>query len=239
VYAWIQNANDEVLTWRCDVGVKAPDLTGQRFGRLVVVSREENGKGGRARWSCQCDCGSETVVRAKDLRAGHTRSCGCIQREAARANGASSATHGHCCNRRSSPTYISWESMRKRCDNSKSDSFASHGGRGIKVCDRWKSFGNFLEDMGECPPGLTLERLDNDLGYSPDNCSWETQAVQNRNKRNNRWLTFRGETKIITDWATTLGISKKTLQGRLYRGWGIEVALTAPVHVRRLRNQVA
>jgi hypothetical protein len=209
---------------------RAIDLVGHRFGRLAVISRVKNDTGGNSRWLCQCDCGSEPKsVRAAELRSGNTKSCGCLHREvSAKVN----STHGHTRRGQPSPTYRTWNSMRIRSRYPSEPSYPRYGGSGIKVCKRWRKFECFLKDMGEKPFGLTLERRDNDRGYSPDNCFWAPWSVQARNRRNNVWLTFRGETKIMTDWAATLEIPVSTLHRRLKSGWTTVRALSTPIDSR-------
>jgi hypothetical protein len=145
------------------------DLTGQRFGRLLVVSRADP-KRTDARWHCVCDCGATVTVYAFHLKSGHTTSCGC------------SWQHGHAETR----TYKAWENMKQRCLNQRHPAWPDYGARGITVCARWMDFRNFLADMGEVPPSLSLERVDNDSGYGPDNCTWATRLQQNRNRRPRR-----------------------------------------------------
>jgi len=130
-------------------------------------------------------------------------------------------------------TYRSWRSMNNRCTNISDAHYPLWGGRGIKVCDRWKDFKNFYADMGDRPEGLTLNRINNDGDYEPSNCHWATQKEQQRNRRDNVWLTFNGETLNLTDWADRIGISKVTLCARLTRyGWSIERALTTPAQFK-------
>jgi hypothetical protein len=125
--------------------------------------------------------------------------------------------------------YWSWAAMLDRCRNPNNGAYANYGGRGIKVCERWQKFSNFLIDMGHRPAGHSLERIDNDKGYEPSNCRWATRDDQSKNRRNNRWLTFLGRTMVVSDWAREMGIAMRTLRNRIYRlGWSVEQALTLP-----------
>jgi hypothetical protein len=145
------------------------DLTDRRFGKLIVL-KEAGRRNGFVTWACICDCGLETIVGGENLRSGNTRSCGCILKPHG---------HGH-----RTPTYISWQNMKLRCHYPKATRYKDWGGRGITVCARWRhSFVNFLTDMGERPPGLVLDRIDNSKGYSPANCRWVTYRESNLNKR--------------------------------------------------------
>lgn len=139
--------------------------------------------------------------------------------------------HGHAGRQERSGTYRTWSNIKVRCYNRKHHKYLGYGGRGIYVCDRWRtSFENFLEDMGERPSQQhTIERMDNDGPYSPENCIWILQNQQQKNTRRSVWITFRGETLCLAGWSQRLNISYNTLWSRFNTGWSIEKALTYPV----------
>jgi hypothetical protein len=126
--------------------------------------------------------------------------------------------------------------MKRRCENPRSHAYGDYGGRGIKVCDRWKTFENFISDMGERPEGMTLERIDVNGNYTPENCRWATTLEQNGNRRTRRLLTLRGKTQSMTEWARETGIDVNVINARLRRGWSDEKTLTTPVEPRRPRT---
>jgi hypothetical protein len=192
---------------------RALDLTGQTFGRFIA--REPIRHLGLRAWLCDCVCGNTSRVLTRDLTKGNSRSCGCAQ-----------ATQG---GQSKSRAYIAWRNMLMRCTNPSHPQYDNYGGRGIKVCRRWKSYINFREDMGQPPLGLTLERKNNVKGYNPGNCMWATYAAQARNKRVTRMITYKGETMCIIDWARRLGIDGTTLQQRLAKGMKPRQAFTAPI----------
>lgn len=154
---------------------KVIDLVGQRFGRLVVIE-EAGRKNANAIWKCQCDCGNEYVARSNTLRRGVTTSCGCVCREKARER---ATVHGMT----GTTEFETWSSMVQRCSNPAHEHYKNYGARGIRVCERWSEFKNFYTDMGAKPKGLTLDRIDNHKGYSPDNCRWTDARTQAANTR--------------------------------------------------------
>jgi len=184
------------------------DLTGKRFGRLVVVSRAKNSNAGRTRWHCVCDCGVEKEVDGVHLVSGATTSCGCLGKEIHKKL---KTTHGMS----KTSTYGVWHDMVRRCTNPNRSCYKNYGDRGITVCEHWKKFENFYADMGEKPEGLTLERKDNNEGYSPENCYWATTREQSRNTRRTIMVKYQGKKQCISDWAEELGINHNTLGWRL------------------------
>lgn len=200
---------------------KLKDLMGQKFGILTVISRVPNDKHGRAKWLCKCDCGNETVVQGNHLREGQTKSCGCLRAELVSK---AQATH----RLTKSRTYKSWISMKTRCDDHKNEAYGNYGGRGIKVCDDWYSFENFLRDMGERPKGKTLDRKDNNKGYYKDNCRWATICEQENNRRNNRRFTINGETMTLSQWGYRYNVDPRVVSNRLKIGWDIKKCLETP-----------
>jgi hypothetical protein len=201
---------------------KVIDIAGQRFGRLVVqefAGRIKN----TSMWFCKCDCGNTKRVNGHSLKIGVTRSCGCLMKEARIRH-----------NQSRTPLYAIWLCIKQRCYNPNNPEYKNYGGRGIKMCDRWwYLFQNFYEDMGDRPKGRTLDRKDNDGDYCKENCRWGTQEEQNRNRRDNAWYKFEGETKILAQWARDLGIKPKTLWARLNKyGWSEERAFTTLVEIK-------
>lgn len=205
---------------------KPLDLTGQRFGRLVVIERSANSKSGKAKWLCKCDCGNDIVVFATNLVRGLTHSCGCFNREVLSER---SCTH----HLSESRLYETWSGMKKRCYNANSKSFPAYGGRGIGVCNEWKddfrTFYDWAMSNGYADD-LTIDRIDVNGNYSPENCRWVDKLTQANNCRTNHYLTFNGKTQSIAEWARELGVSDSLIRQRLLKlGWSVERALTTPV----------
>jgi hypothetical protein len=195
---------------------------GNVYGRLTVISKSERKYFGSNRWVCLCSCGNITDVIGQQLRKGATTSCGCY---AAELTSKRNKIHGHAV--KNTATYLSWGAMKQRCSNKKNKRYSSYGGRGIKVCERWKnSFENFLFDMGERPDGWTLGRKDNDGDYEPRNCRWESKEDQANNKTNNVFLELNGLRMTASQWSIELGISQNKITRRIRNGWSDEMALS-------------
>jgi len=182
------------------------DMAGQRHGMLLVEHRVFESVKRGAKWSCRCDCGNVVVVAGTALRDGQY-CCGCVA--------LGRRTH----NMSRTRTYRIWMTMRARCNNPKDQAYADYGGRGIKVCDRWShSFENFFADMGAVPPKGSIERKDNEGGYSPDNCCWLPRNKQSLNRRNNIYLNVGGERVTAKEASRRLGVKYTTLLARLSAG---------------------
>lgn len=198
------------------------DLTGQRFGRWVVVGPSHVRVCGKRHWVCRCDCGQSGLVTTGNLHSGTSQSCGCLTAETAsrrRKHGASKT-----------PELSVWRNMIRRCHNPGATNYKDYGGRGIAVCGRWRqSFAAFLADVGPRPsPGHSIDRIDVNGGYEPGNCRWATRQEQARNRRDNVWITWDGVTRCLTEWAEITGLKAKTIEGRLARGVPVRLAMTLP-----------
>jgi len=206
------------------------DLAGQEFNRLTVVRflGRARSKGGHTRpyWLCKCECGKCVNVDTGSLKKGATKSCGCLNHEMnVEQLGHRQTKHGMS----KTNIYKAWKGMKERCSPTGRET-KNYSDRGITVCERWQSFENFREDMGERPfPGAQLDRIDNDKGYSADNCRWVTCKENQRNRRTNVNLTYQGRTQTIAAWAEETGLKDSTIRYRLRRGWPVERALTTPV----------
>ena len=202
--------------------MKTLDLLNQKFGRSSIVARADNSATGQARWLCRCECGIEKVMDSILLRSGRSKSCGCLKRDMLRK---SDLKHGHAPLSGVSPTYNSWSGMVARCTNPNHTTYRLYGGRGVRVCERWLNFANFLEDMGDKPSGTSLDRIDTNGNYEHSNCRWTDAKEQARNKRNNHILTIDGASKTVAEWSELLGIPASTISYRLVHGASDKKAL--------------
>ena len=196
------------------------DMTGERYGRLTVESIFRHKQGNKELlWHCKCDCGNYTNVSRDKLIKGTTKSCGCLQRELAKKN---ATTHGLTKTR----LYTSWHQMKARCYYEKSINYSDYGGRGIKVCEEWKnSFLAFREWAlaNGYTDNLTLDRIDVNGNYEPSNCRWATRKEQDRNKRNNIFITMDGETKSLPEWCEIKGVPYARTQKRYRKGYPLDI----------------
>lgn len=210
------------------------NLTGQKFGRLVVIEISHRVKN-RTYWKCKCDCGNESRVTINKLRSGWTTSCGCYMRERQREG---QLTHGMS----GTTEMMAYSGMMTRCYNKNNSRYARYGARGIKVCDRWLGESgrtNFIADMGLKPsPGYSIERKENNGPYSPENCIWADSMTQGQNTSRVKNLTYNGKTQCINAWCRDLGLSETGVHTRLKNGWTIERILSTPklVVVRRQKG---
>lgn len=210
------------------------DLTGKTFGKLTVLHLSDDYIRGKARWLCRCECGQTTVAFACNIVHGHTTSCGCHKKENYKTmNLTHGATAGKMKRKNEYPrSYKIWVNMRQRCNNQAQAAFKDYGARGITICKRWNDYANFAADMGEPPPGTSLDRIDNDGQYSIENCRWATKVEQARNKRSAKLITYNSETRSLAEWAEYLGISRGALHNRLFRGWDLERVFNQPYRKR-------
>lgn len=178
---------------------------GDRYGMWQVLEFSHKGNYGRLYWLCQCDCGTIKSTGGPGLLKGESTNCGCKGRN---------FQHGMTKTR----TFKTWDSMLQRCFNKNSPDYKRYGEKGITVCERWLAFENFYEDMGERPEGTSLDRIDNNKGYSKENCKWSNRSEQQRNKSNSRWIDYKGEQKMLLDVSKEVGIPYDLLLRRVNRG---------------------
>jgi hypothetical protein len=205
------------------------DPTGKKYGRLLVLSEVARTDPKKRRFLCLCDCGQRTERNLNALRTGHVRSCGCLHIETLAENRTKGPRgqppkHG----KHGTPEYGSWISMRQRCNNPKKKCFEHYGGRGIKVCERWDAFANFLQDMGPRPEGHSLDRIDVNGNYEPGNVRWATQQQQLENTRVAKLVTIDGRTQTIAAWSREKGLNLGQVQQRISYGWTLEDAILTP-----------
>ena len=238
------NKKRKYCCYACNVEarLKTPtkDISGQRFGRLTAVeihhikkyTYPSGIKSNIEYWLCKCDCGNNCVVNKGKLMRLHTKSCGCLRKEIL-SQGTQSTTHGLSKTR----IYETWHHMKQRCYYEKSKRYSSYGGRGITICDEWKSDFKAFYDWAMAngyTDELTIDRIDVNGNYEPSNCRWITMKEQQRNTRANHHLTYKGETYCIAEWAERYNLKYETLKSRLYiRKWSVEKALETPVKQRK------
>ena len=209
---------------------KPKDIIGKQFHYLTVIRRVENTPKGQSQWACRCICGTEKVLKYVDFaRKSHpTKSCGCMKKELI---GRKQRTHGMSHH----PAFAVWHSMKQRCNDKNHHAYHNYGGRGIKVCERWQnSFENFWKDMGASyQPGLDLDRIDNNQGYSPQNCRWTTRRINCMNRRKSRFIKTPYGKMSVRDFSEMTGIGTSTIEYRLAHHWPTEL-LCAPPDYRNM-----
>lgn len=211
------------------------DLTGQKFNKLTALypNGEISIHGKNVVWMCKCDCGNYTTANTGQLRCGTKKSCGCaVIDHTANLN----RTHGG----RNERLYLVWMDMRRRCRDKKDKNYSKYGGRGIRVCPEWEDYAAFRKwaistgydktaKRGEC----TIDRIDVNGDYCPDNCRWVDLELQANNRRSNVFITYNGKTQTASQWSKELGFNKSLVGQRIGRGWSIELALTTPPRITR------
>ena len=196
------------------------DITNQKFHRLTAIRFSSMSDNYGQLWVFRCDCGNEKIISVHDAKRGHTKSCGCYNRE-------KNTTHG----RSSHPMFVIWKTIRARCYNEKSKDYDRYGGRGITMCDEWKdSFERFYSDMGDRPSKeYSIDRIDNEGIYSLSNCRWSTNKEQGRNKRNTIFVEHNGERRALIEVCEELSLNYGSVANRIRRlGWSSEKALSIP-----------
>lgn len=213
---------------------KFKDLTGMTFGRWKVIERAENNARGDAMWLCECSCENHTkrIVMGNSLRQGKSQSCGCLNKEINSSKG----KHYQSKTR----LYNIWLNMKDRCKNPNNKFYYNYGGRGVTVCPEWDNdyciFRDWAINNGY-QDNLTIDRLDNDKGYSPDNCRWATRQQQSNNLKKNIILEYNGEKHTMAEWSRILNISYMALCHRIERGWEVERALSTPVQQKLIKEE--
>lgn len=219
---------------------KFMDLTGKKFGKLTVIERVPKdicpGTSGGVLWRCKCECGNIKEIRSTDLTRRKFPNCGCYTHELLCLKHHDPTTHGY----RYTRLYRIWTNMKSRCYNVNHKSYEGYGGRGITVCEEWKNdfveFKNWAIENGY-RDDLTIDRIDNDGDYKPNNCRWVTMREQSNNRRSTKLITYNGETHSEAEWARILGAERNVIHDRLKKGWSIERTLSTPVkHYKTKKN---
>lgn len=201
------------------------DLTDRTFGRLTVLEKSGYGQGGSL-WVCKCSCGKTKIISTSDLIHGHDKSCGCLRHQ---------KPHNYLGRDKNKRLYHIWKNMRQRCNNRDNAAYKYYGDKGVSICKEWsdyKAFESWALDNGYADD-KSIDRIDSNGDYSPDNCRWATALVQSNNRSINRTITLNGETHTISEWARIKNMNYGTLISRLRRGWDAERSLTQPLRVWR------
>jgi len=212
--------------------IKASERVGHKFGKLTVLQLcGANGKG-LNEFLFLCECGTQKVMTGERVFFGHTKSCGCIMKG---YKGTKRTYHGLT----GTKIYRTWRNMISRCDRPNRKDYANYGGRGIKVCERWYVLEHFLQDMGEPEEGFSIDRIDVNGNYCPENCRWATNKFQVRNRRTTLMLSYNGIDMALADWAEKVNLPYTTLFSRYKRGWPVHRILTEPYHAEKQKGEAA
>lgn len=198
---------------------KIKNLVGNVYSRLTVISFHSIGFANYhgASWNCQCQCGNVVTIRSCSLGSGLTKSCGCLQTDLLKTHGGTKTKE-----------FRVWMQMKARCKNPKDKAYKDYGGRGIKVCERWREFGDFIADMGKCPAGRSLDRINNNGDYEPGNCRWATKKEQANNTRQTKMIEYKGRTMALRYWCDELNLNHAKTRIRIFQhGWTVERAFTS------------
>lgn len=210
-------------------------VIGRKYGRLHVIRKDVDNQGKSIKYICKCECGNEVSVIRENLIKGHTRSCGCLKEEIIKAG--AHKIHGMSKTR----IYRIWKDMRRRCNNPSRINYHRYGGRGINVCEDWNTnfvaFYDWAMNNGY-QDNLSIDRIDNDAGYYPNNCRWVSNTTQANNRRNNRYLEFEGKKRTISEWSSETGLSQTVIESRLNLGWDVKRTLTTPLRQRDGRQNL-
>lgn len=203
------------------------DITGKKYGKLTVIEQSGKDKHNNILWKCQCECGNVTSVSGYRLRNGVVKSCGCFRKEFPAKRFRRHGLRHH-------PLYVIWVDMRRRCETEKDCRYKDYGGRGISVCEEWHDFQTFYNWAIKAgyKEELSIDRIDNDENYTPQNCRWATREEQANNKRNNRPICIDGETKNLFQWCRQYNINPSTVITRINRGWSEKDAITKSTRKR-------
>lgn len=203
------------------------DITGKKYGKLTVIEQSGKDKHNNILWKCQCECGNVTSVSGYRLRNGVVKSCGCFRKEFPAKRFRRHGLRHH-------PLYVIWVDMRRRCETEKDCRYKDYGGRGISVCEEWHDFQIFYNWAIKAgyKEELSIDRIDNDENYTPQNCRWATREEQANNKRNNRPICIDGETKNLFQWCRQYNINPSTVITRINRGWSEKDAITKSTRKR-------
>ena len=206
--------------------MRAIDLTGQKFNRLTAIRRDPKRP---LNWFFQCDCGTIKSQQAGNVKSGAVKSCGCLFREMLDERVAVGYANGE----NKHPLFDLWAGMIARCENPNHKGFHNYGGKGVKVCSRWKDFMTFVKDVGDRPEGTSLDRIRSEGDYEPGNWRWATPKEQSLNTKRNVYLELSGVRLTVSEWSEKLGIDQRTLNRRRQLGWSDEQILTIPIRGKR------